>query len=128
GLTVARGVATREPAASPRPLGTADTAFGLGVLGAWCRSEPGANVVLSPSSLASGLGMAYLGAGGGTATAMAAVLHLPAAGPALPTRASYLNAVATGYRAGVAKVPLQKDPAQAAARIDQAIATATRGH
>src|ERR1700761_1631719 len=83
GLTVARGVTTREPAASPRPLGTADTAFGLGVLGAFCRTSPDANVVLSPSSLASGLGMAYLGAGGGTATAMAGVLHLPATGPAL---------------------------------------------
>ena len=71
GLTVARGVTPREPAASPRPLGTADTAFGLGVLGAFCRTSPDANVVLSPSSLASGLGMAYLGAGGGTATAMA---------------------------------------------------------
>jgi serpin B len=161
GLTVARGVATREPAASPRPLGTADTAFGLGVLGAWCRSDPDANVVMSPSSLASGLGMAYLGAGGGTASAMAAVLHLPSSGPALAaelqarsaalrglsgpgvtvastdqvwadpglsTRASYLNAVATGYRAGVAKVPLQNDPAKAAAEIDRAIATATRGH
>jgi serpin B len=161
GLTVARGVTTREPAASPRPLGMADTAFGLGILGAWCRTDPDANVVLSPSSLASGLGMAYLGAGGGTATAMAGVLHLPATGPALaaelqarsaalrglsgpgvtvastdqvwadphlPTRAGYLNAVATGYQAGVAQVPLQQDPAQAAAEIDQAIATATRGH
>jgi serpin B len=161
GLTVARGVATREPAASPRPLGTADTAFGLGVLGAWCRSDPDANVVMSPSSLASGLGMAYLGAQGSTAQAMAGVLHLPATGPALAaqlqarsaalrglsrpgvtvastdqvwadpglsTRASYLNAVATSYQAGVAKVPLQNDPAKAAAEIDQAIATATRGH
>src|SRR6201996_2138971 len=77
GLTVARGVATREPAPSPRPLGAADPAFGLGVLGAWCRSEPDANVVLSPSSLASGLGMAYQGARGRTAQAMAGVLHLP---------------------------------------------------
>ena len=161
GLTVARGVAAREPAVSPRPLGTADTTFGLGVLGAWCRANPDANLVLSPSSLASGLGMAYLAARGGTAQAMAGVLHLPAAGsalaaelqarstalrglsgpgvtvassdqvwadPGLTTSPGYLNAVATGYRAGVARVPLQRDPAQAAQQIDQAISAATRRH
>jgi serpin B len=161
GLTVARGVAAREPAVSPRPLGTSDTAFGLGVLGAWCRASPDVNLVLSPSSLASGLGMAYLGARGGTAQAMAGVLHLPTTGPALAaelqarsaalrglsgpgvtvassdqvwadpsltTRPAYLNAVATGYRAGVARVQLQHDPAQAAEQIDQAISAATRGH
>ena len=161
GLTVARGVAAREPAVSPRPLGTADTTFGLGVLGAWCRVNPDANLVLSPSSLASGLGMAYLGARGGTARAMAGVLHLPATGsalaaelqarsaalrgltspgvtvassdqiwadPGLTTSPGYLNAVATGYRAGVARVPLQRDPARAAQQIDQAISAATRGH
>ena len=161
GLTVARGVAAREPAVSPRPLGTADTGFGLGVLGAWCRMNPDANLVLSPSSLASGLGMAYLGARGGTARAMAGVLHLPATGsalaaelqarstalrglsspgvtvassdqiwadPGLTTSPGYLDAVATGYRAGVARVPLQRDPARAAQQIDQAISTATRGH
>ncbi len=161
GLTVARGVAAREPAVSPRPLGTADAAFGLGVLGAWCRANPDTNLVLSPSSLASGLGLAYLGARGGTAQAMAGVLHLPATGsalaaelqarstalrglsgpgvtvassdqiwadPGLPTSPGYLNAVATGYRAGVARVPLQHDPARAAQQIDQAISAATRGH
>jgi serpin B len=74
------GVAAREPAADPRPYGAADTAFGLDALGAWCRSDPQANLVLSPSSLASALGMAYLGARGDTARAMARVLHLPAAG------------------------------------------------
>jgi serpin B len=161
GLTVARGAVAREPAVSPRPLGTADTAFGLGVLGAWCRANPDANVVLSPSSLASGLGMAYLGARGGTASAMATVLHLPATGPALAaqlqarwaalrglsgpgvtvassdqvwadpsvtTRPGYLDAVATAYRAGVARVPLQHDPARAAEQIDQTIDAATRRH
>jgi serine protease inhibitor len=80
---VIRGVAVREPAADPRPYGTADTAFGLDVLGAWCRADPQANLVLSPTSLASGLGMAYLAARGATARAMAGVLHLPAAGGAL---------------------------------------------
>jgi len=160
-LTVSRGVAAREPAASPRPLGAADTAFGLDVLGAWCRTSPAANLVLSPSSLASGLGMAYLGAGGATAAAMARTLHLPTTGsvlaaqlqarsatlralsgpgvtvtssdqvwadPGLTTRTSYLNAVATGYRAGVARVPFSRDPDQAAQQINRTIAAATRGH
>jgi serine protease inhibitor len=158
---MAHGVALREPLASPRPYGTADTAFGLDALGAWCRADPRANLVLSPSSLASGLGMAYLGARGATARAMDGVLHLPAAGgpalaaglqarstalrgldgpgvtvnasdqvwadPSLTTLRSYLNAVATGYDAGVAKVPLLHRPGQATQEIDQAIATATHG-
>ena len=158
---VAHGVALREPLVSPRPYGAADTAFGLNVLGAWCRADPQANLVLSPSSLASGLGMAYLGARGATAQVMGGVLHLPAAGgqtlearlqarsaalrgldgpgvtvdasdqvwadPSVITLRSYLNAVATGYDAGVAQAPLLRDPAQAAQEIDQAIATATHG-
>jgi serpin B len=157
-----RGVVLREPAVSPRPYGAADTAFGMDVLGAWCRADPDGNVVLSPTSLATSLGMAYLGARGGTAKAMAAVLHLPAAtgqrleaglqarsaalrgldgpgvtvaasdqvwaDPSLVTRSSYLNAVATGYDAGVRHVPLQRRPALAAQEIDNAIAAATRGH
>ena len=158
---VAHGVAVREPLVDPRPYGTADAAFGLDVLGAVCRSDPRANLVLSPSSLASGLGMAYLGARRGTARAMAGVLHLPAAGgqaleaglqarsaalrrldgpgvtlnasdqvwadPTLPTERTYLNAVATGYDAGLAKAPLLKDPGLARQEINQAIATATKG-
>jgi serpin B len=160
-LVVARGVAIREPLADPRPYGAADTTFGLDVLGAWCRTDPQANLVLSPSSLASALGMAYLGARGDTAQAMAAVLHLPAASgpkleaglqarsaalrgldgpgvtvdtsdqiwadPSLTTLRSYLNAVATGYDAGVAQVPLLRSPDQAAQEISQAIAAATHG-
>jgi serpin B len=82
-LTVSRGVAAAEPAVSAAPYGPGDTAFGLNVLGAWCRSDPQGNLVLSPASLATGLGMAYLGARGSTAQAMAKVLHLPAAGSAL---------------------------------------------
>src|SRR6266581_25170 len=140
---VAHGVAAREPLMNPRPYGTADTGLGLDVLSAWCQAEPQANLVLSPSSLASGLGMAYLGARGGTARAMAGVLHLPAAGgqaleaglqarsaalrhlggpgvtldasdqvwadPGLQTKRSYLDAVATGYDAGVAQAWLLTD-------------------
>jgi serpin B len=158
---VARGVALREPLADPRPYGAADTAFGLDLLAAWCRADPQANLVLSPSSLASGLGMAYLGARGATAQAMASVLRLPAAGgqaleaglqarsaalrgldspgvtvetsdqvwadPSLTTRPAYLNAVATGYGAGLARAPLLTDPDQAAREISQAVSTATRG-
>src|SRR5580704_6926189 len=158
---MAHGVVLREPLVSPRPYGAADTAFGLDALGAWCRADPQANLVLSPSSLASGLGMAYLGARGATARAMDGVLHLPAASgqaleaglqarstalrgldgpgvtvnasdqvwadPSLTTLRSYLNAVATGYDAGVAQVPLLHSPDQAAQQIDRAIATATHG-
>jgi len=158
---MARGVAAREPLVNPRPYGAADTAFGLDVLTAQCRADPRANLVLSPASLASGLGMAYLGARGGTARAMASVLHLPAAAgqtleaglqarsatlrdlggpgvtldasdqvwadPTLPTERSYLNAVATGYDAGVAQAPLLSHPEQARQEINQAIAAATKG-
>jgi serpin B len=161
GPIVSRGVASREPAADPRPFGAADTAFGLDVLGAWCRAVPQANLVFSPASLATGLGMAYLGARGGTAQAMSGVLHLPApagqpleaglqarsaalrgldrpgvlladsdqvwADPSLVTLRSYLNAVATGYGAGVARVPLLTRPEQARAVINSAIAAATNG-
>src|SRR5262249_43983741 len=41
-------------------------------------AQPGANLVFSPSVLASALGMAYFGARGPTAAQMAGVLHLPA--------------------------------------------------
>jgi serine protease inhibitor len=76
--TVARGVSYVEPGADPAPYGAADTAFGLDVLHAWCQADPDANLVFSPAVLASALGLAYLGAKGPTATAMAGVLHLPA--------------------------------------------------
>ena len=160
---MAHGVALLGAAGGPRAPPTAQLTprFGLDALGAWCRTDPQANLVLSPSSLASGLGMAYLGARGATARAMDGVLHLPAASgqaleaglqarstalrgldgpgvtvnasdqvwadPSLTTLRSYLNAVATGYDAGVAKVPLLHHPDQAAQQIDQAIATATHG-
>jgi serine protease inhibitor len=162
-VAMVRGVATAEPAVSPRPLGAADTGFGLDVMRAWCAQNPGRNLVFSPSTLASALGMAYLGARGATATAMARVLDLPAgtsraaleaelqarmtalgsldgpgvtlaasdqvwADPTLKTLGPYLDAVATGYHAGVAQAPFSSDPAKAAAEINQAISAATRGH
>ena len=160
---IVRGVATPEPAADPRPLAAADTGFGLDVMRAWCAQNPGQNLVFSPSTLASALGMAYLGARGATASAMARALDLPAgaslaaleaelqariealgrldgpgvtlgasdqvwADPTLTTLRSYLNAVATGYHAGVAQAPFSTDPAKAAAEINQAISAATHGH
>jgi serpin B len=157
-----RGVAAVEPAADPTPFGSADTAFGLDVMRAWCAQNPGQNLVFSPSTLASALGMAYLGARGATAADMATVLHLPESAPAalaaglqarlkalssldspgvivaasdqvwtdptLTTLRSYLDDVATGYGAGVAKAPFSTDPAKAAAEINAAISAATRGH
>ncbi|MGH3158952.1 MAG: serpin family protein, partial [Streptosporangiaceae bacterium] len=77
---VTRGTASPVPRGSPQPLSAADTAFGLDVLGAWCRGHPESNIVFSPESLATGLSLAYLGARGSTAAAMARVLHLPAGG------------------------------------------------
>src|ERR1700722_5169286 len=161
-VSMAHGVATAEPPVSPRPLAAADTGFGIDVMRAWCAENPGQNLVFSPSTLASALGMAYLGARGSTATAMARVLDLPAASraaleaelqariaalgrldgpgvtvaasdqvwadPTLKTRGSYLDAVATGYHAGVAQAPFSSDPGKAADEINQAISAATRGH
>ncbi len=103
-----------------------------------------------------------IGALGGTAQAMAGVLHLPAASgqaleaglqarlaamrdldgpgvtvsstdqvwddPSVQTLRSYLNAVATGYGACVAHVPLLSDPGKAEQEINQAISAATHGH
>jgi serpin B len=50
------------------------------------------------------------------------------ADPALPPLNRYLDAVATGYRAGVAQAPFLTDPAKAADEVNAAIAAATRGH
>ena len=162
-VAMMHGVATTEPAVSARPLAVADTGFGLDVMRAWCGQHPGQNLVFSPSTLASALGMAYLGARGATATAMARALDLPVtasraalegelqartnelgrldgpgvtlaasdqvwADPTLTTLTSYLNAVATGYHAGVAQAPFSADPAKAADEINQAISAATDGH
>jgi serpin B len=161
GTASGQGVAVTEPSVSPALYGASDLAFGLNVMSAWCRQSPQANIVLSPASLSSGLGMAYLGSRGSTARAMSAVLHLPAAGPALEaglqarartlraldgpgvtvaeadqvwadpslrTLPSYLNAIATSYDAGLRQAPLLTKPDQAAAQINAAIASATRGH
>jgi serine protease inhibitor len=88
-LPTLRATLTAQQAATLRAYGRADTSFGLDVLGAVCGAQPGANLVLSPASLASGLGMAYLGARGATAAAMSRVLHL---------RATSSSALVTGLR------------------------------
>ena len=69
-------ILTATQIAALRGLGAADTAFGLRVLGALCAGRPGSNALISPVSLATGLDMAYLGARGATAAAIAKVLHL----------------------------------------------------
>lgn len=79
----ASAVLTASELSTLRAYGIGDSAFGMNVLSALCRATPGGNVVLSPVSLETGLGMAYLGARGATATAMAKVLRLPATGQAL---------------------------------------------
>jgi serine protease inhibitor len=76
-------VLTASQVATLQAYSAGDTAFGLDVLGRLCRQSPGSNVALSPVSLATGLGMAWLGARGATAAAIAKVLHLPAGGPGL---------------------------------------------
>jgi len=73
-----RAVLTASQVSALRAYGTGDTEFGLNLLATLCRGQRGANVVLSPVSLATGLGMTTLGARGATAAAMIRVLHLPA--------------------------------------------------
>ncbi|WP_329521396.1 serpin family protein [Spirillospora sp. NBC_01491] len=93
-VRVARADPAPVRAADPRTAARADTAFGLDLLAAWCAQDPAANLVLSPSSIAGGLGMAYLGARGATAKAMAAGLHLPDGDP-LPALHARAQALAT---------------------------------
>jgi serpin B len=69
-------VLTSRQVATLRAYGQADTAFGLGLLHRVCAAKTASNIVLSPVSVSSALGLAYLGARGGTAAVMAKVLHL----------------------------------------------------
>ena len=109
-VAVVRGVATVEPAADPKPFGAADTAFGLDVMRAWCAQNPGQNLVFSPSTLASALGMAYLGARGATAAEMAKVLHLPSSSQA---------ALAAGLQARLKALSSLDSPGVTVAASDQ---------
>ena len=139
-------------APDPAALGAADTRFGLALL---ARLGDG-NVVFSPSSIGTGLGMAYLGARRDTATAMAKTMCLPTTGdalvaglhsrtttlstvpgmrvsdtvwtdPTVHTRQSYLDNVATAYDSGVRQVPLLTDPSGSADAINGAISNDTNG-
>jgi serpin B len=157
-----RGTVTAEPAASPKPYAAGDLRFGLDLLRLLCTQAPDQNVVVSPAGLASGLGLAYLGARGRTASEIASVLHLPAtsvrdllaglqarnrslgtldrAGVTVATAnqiwsnqglsplPGYLNAVATGYDAGLRQAPLLTNSVRAAGLINAAISAQTRGH
>jgi serpin B len=131
-------------------FGGADTQFGLALL----NRIGGGNVVFSPTSVASGLGMAYLGARGSTATAMARCLHLPATGPnaigglrgrtsglralrgvstsdtvwldpTVDTSPAYLDRLTTAYDTGVRQVPLLSDPGDAAEAINDTVSAQT---
>ncbi len=80
-------VLTGSQVTTLRALSSGDTSFGLSLLGAVCHGAPASNVVLSPLSVTSGLGLAYLGARGGTASEMAKVMDLPPASAAALTSA-----------------------------------------
>jgi serine protease inhibitor len=115
---VARGMALVVPNADARPFGAADTSFGLDVLGAWCKSQPDANLVFSPTVLASALGMAYLGAHGETAARMARVLHLPNA-PAAGAGSAASSALLAGLHARLAALRAAAGPGVTLAASDQ---------
>lgn len=72
-------------------LGTSDTSFGLNLLAQLCQAQPGGNVAISPVSLATGLGMAELGAKGATAAAIARALGQ---GPGSPATAALTASLA----------------------------------
>ncbi len=83
-LLLARPAGAQTPA--PQPLVQAENAFALSLYGALSQ-QPG-NLFFSPYSVATALGMLYLGARGGTGAQIAQVLHLPPGW----SRADYLKA------------------------------------
>ena len=70
-------------ALTARDVADAQTAFGVDLLHAVCEQAPGQNVLLSPASAAEALGLLYPAAGGATAGAFGALMHLPAWSPDL---------------------------------------------
>ncbi|GAB2834447.1 serpin family protein [Actinocorallia aurea] len=149
----ARGSALSVADGDAKAAAAADLAFGLGLLDAWCAADPAANLVLSPSSVASGLGMAALGAKGRTAEEMDEVLGWPAdpvpdlkaraaamralpglkvsdrvwTDPARKTAPDYLDALQTAYEAPLYLVPLDDDPEGARKTVNAAVADDTDG-
>ena len=73
--TVFAGPAKPPPSVDPR-LVSADTRFGFKLFGALLQEHAGANVFISPSSIAFALAMTYNGAQGETQQAMAKALEL----------------------------------------------------
>jgi len=80
-VTVLQGNVLKVPATDAKSFTEADSAFGLKLLNTWCKADPLANLVFSPTSLSNGLGMSYLGARGETAQGMARALAYPAGSP-----------------------------------------------
>ncbi|ROO89713.1 serpin B [Actinocorallia herbida] len=148
-----RGADLEVAAGDPAAAAAGDLAFGLALLDAWCAADPSANIVLSPASVASGLGMAALGAKGATAAEMSEALGWPAdplpdlrartaalratpglkvsdqiwADPGPATERPYLDRLQTAYRAPLRLVPLLAEPEDARATINDAIAEDTDG-
>jgi serpin B len=155
-------VLTSSQVSTLRTLSAGDTEFGLRLLASACHADPGRNVVLSPLSVTTGLGLAYLGARGQTARDMAAVMRLPQVGaatltgmlrdrsdplgtldrpgvtftqssriwadPTLTIRPSYVAELRRASQSRLIRVPLLKDPAQAAGTINAVVSRATWGH
>jgi serpin B len=76
-LPVQAGALTADDVAA------AHTAFGVDLLHAVCAGAAGQDVLLSPTSAAQALSLLYPAAGGPTAEALAALLHLPGWSPEL---------------------------------------------
>jgi serpin B len=73
----------RVGALTARDVADAQIAFGVDLLHAVCEQAPEQNVLLSPASAAEALGLLYPAAGGATAGAFGALMHLPAWSPDL---------------------------------------------
>ncbi|MCD0451487.1 serpin family protein [Actinocorallia sp. API 0066] len=148
-----RGTDLGVTAGDPAPLVRGDLEFGLSLLDAWCADDPAANVVFSPSSLSSGLGMAALGAKGATRAELAKALGWPAdplaalrartnllrglpgvkvsdriwRDAAEPTEQDYLDRLVTAYRAGIMTLPLLTEPEESRRTINDTIEDETNG-
>jgi serpin B len=79
-------------------VAVAQTAFGVDLLHRTCADDPGGNVVMSPTSAATALGLLYPAATGETAAAMGALLHLPGWSPDLVAATREHTAALDGLR------------------------------
>ncbi|GAB3675625.1 serpin family protein [Actinocorallia lasiicapitis] len=148
-----KGVRQEIGTGNARELARSDLGFGLRLLESWCKEAPKRNIVFSPSSLAAGLGMVALGAKDKTAEEMSRVLGLPAdplasmrdrtlaireipgvqtsdriwADDKVDTDQSFLDALMTGYEAGLQVLPIESDAKGAANAINKSVADDTKG-